>query len=246
MALENNRDLRAAALNVDAYRALYRIQRADLLPAVSANADGTRTRLPGDLSMSGGDEISSQYSATFGVSWELDLFGRLRSLRDQALEEFFASEAAQRSTQISLIASVANAWLTLQADQALLQVTRDTLKTYEESLGLTQRSFDIGVASALELRQARSAVDTARVSIEQYTRLVAQDRNALALLLGQSLPADLPAGYGLERTQLAPLPVGLPSDLLYNARTSSRPSTSSRRSMPASARHARPSSRASA
>ncbi len=214
VALENNRDMRVAALNVDAYRALYRIQRADLLPAVSADGAGTRSRTPGDLSMSGEPAISSQYSATFGVSWELDLFGRLRSLRDQALEEFFASEAAQRSTQISLIASVANAWLTLQADQALLQVTRDTLKTYEESFGLTQRSFDVGVASALELRQARSAVDSARVSIEQYTRLVAQDRNALTLLLGQNLPAGLPSGDGLERTQLAALPVGLPSDLL--------------------------------
>ncbi len=214
VALENNRDLRVAALNVDAYRALYRVQRADVLPAVSADGAGTRSRTPGDLSMSGEPAISSQYSATFGVSWELDLFGRLRSLRDQALEEFFASEAAQRSTQISLIASVANAWLTLQADQALLQVTRDTLKTYEESFGLTQRSFDVGVASALELRQARSAVDSARVSIEQYTRLVAQDRNALTLLLGQSLPAGLPSGEGLERTQLATLPVGLPSDLL--------------------------------
>ncbi|MCQ4264749.1 multidrug transporter [Stutzerimonas stutzeri] len=214
VALENNRDMRVAALNVDAYRALYRIQRADLLPAVSADGAGTRSRTPGDLSMSGEPAISSQYSATFGVSWELDLFGRLRSLRDQALEEYFASEAAQRSTQISLIASVANAWLTLQADQALLQVTRDTLKTYEESFGLTQRSFDVGVASALELRQARSAVDSARVSIEQYTRLVAQDRNALTLLLGQNLPAGLPSGDGLERTQLAALPVGLPSDLL--------------------------------
>jgi multidrug efflux system outer membrane protein len=214
VALENNRDLRIAALNVDAYRALYRVQRADVLPAVSADGSGTRSRMPGDLNMTGEPAISSQYSATFGVSWELDLFGRLRSLRDQALEEYFASEAAQRSTQISLIASVANAWLTLQADQALLQVTRDTLKTYEQSLGLTQRSFDVGVASALELRQARSAVDSARVSIEQYTRLVAQDRNALTLLLGQALPAGLPSSDGLERTQLAALPVGLPSDLL--------------------------------
>jgi multidrug efflux system outer membrane protein len=214
VALENNRDLRVAALNVDAYRALYRVQRADVLPAVSADGSGTRSRTPGDMNMTGEPGISSQYSATFGVSWELDLFGRLRSLRDQALEEFFASEAAQRSTQISLIASVANAWLTLQADQALLQVTRDTLKTYEESLGLTQRSFDVGIASALELRQARSAVDSARVSIEQYTRLVAQDRNALSLLLGQGLPAGLPSSDGLERTQLAALPVGLPSDLL--------------------------------
>ena len=214
VALENNRDLRVAALNVDAYRALYRVQRADLLPAVTADGGGTRTRTPGDLSMSGEPPISSQYSATLGVSWELDLFGRLRSLRDQALEEYFASEAAQRSTQISLIASVANAWLTLQADQALLQVTRDTLKTYEESFGLTQRSFDVGVASALELRQARSAVESARVSIEQYTRQVAQDRNALTLLLGQGMPANLRVSGELVREQLAELPVGLPSDLL--------------------------------
>src|SRR5690606_41264134 len=110
--------------------------------------------------------------------------------REQALEEFVASEAAQRSARISLVASVANAGLTLQADQALVQVTRDTLKAYDESLGLTQRSFDVGVASALELSQARSAAGGARVNVEQYTRLVAQDRNALALLLGQPVPAN--------------------------------------------------------
>ena len=216
VALENNRDLRVAALNVEAYRALYQIQRADLLPAVSANGDGSRSRTPADLSPLGQAGISSQYSATLGVAWELDLFGRLRSLREQALEEFFASEAAQRSAQISLVASVANAWLTLQADQTLLEVTRDTLKAYDESLGLTQRSFDVGVASALELSQARSAADSARVNVEQYTRLVAQDRNALALLLGQPVPNDLPGGgEGLAREQLAELPVGLPSDLLF-------------------------------
>lgn len=215
VALENNRDLRVAALNVEAYRALYRIQRADLLPAVSADGAGSRTRMPGDLSPNQQSGINSQYSATLGVAWELDLFGRLGSLREQALEEYFATEAAQRSARISLIASVANAWLTLQADQALLQVSRDTLKAFEESLALTQRSFDVGVASALELSQARSAADSARVRIEQYTRLVAQDRNALSRLLGQNVASDLsPAGV-LERDQLADLPVGLPSDLLY-------------------------------
>ncbi|MBE7926443.1 AdeC/AdeK/OprM family multidrug efflux complex outer membrane factor [Pseudomonas saudiphocaensis] len=215
IALENNRDLRVAALNVEAYRALYRIQRADLLPLVSADAGGTRSRTPGDLNQTGQSNISSQYSATLGVAWELDLFGRLSSLREQALQEFFATEAAQQSARISLIASVANAWLTLQADQALLEVSRDTLKTFEESLALTQRSFDVGVASALELSQARSSVDSARVRIEQYTRLVAQDRNALSRLLGQSVSSDLLPDGELERNQLAELPVGLPSDLLY-------------------------------
>ncbi|MFL9814196.1 efflux transporter outer membrane subunit [Stutzerimonas sp. VN223-3] len=215
VALESNRDLRAAALNVDAYRALYRVQRADLLPAVSADGSGSRTRTPGDLNQTGQDGISSQYSATLGVAWELDLFGRLGSLREQALQEYFATEAAQRSTRISLIASVANAWLTLQADQALLQVSRDTLKAFEESLELTQRSFDVGVASALELSQARSATDTARVGIERYTRQVAQDRNALTLLLGQNIPVSMPTDDRLKRDLLATLPVGLPSNLLY-------------------------------
>ncbi len=215
VALENNRDLRVAALSVEAYRALYRIQRADLLPAVSADAGGTRSRTPGDLNQTGQGNIASQYSATLGVAWELDLFGRLGSLREQALQEFFATEAAQQSARISLIASVANAWLTLQADQALLEVSRDTLKTFEQSLALTQRSFDVGVASALELSQARSSVDTARVRIEQYTRLVAQDRNALSRLLGQNVSSNLLPDGELERNQLAELPVGLPSDLLY-------------------------------
>ena len=215
VALENNRDLRVAALNVDAYRALYRVQRADVLPLVSADAGGNRTRTSGDLNQTGEGAISSQYSATLGVSWELDLFGRLGSLREQALQQYFATEAAQRSTRISLIASVANAWLTLQADQALLQVSRETLKAYEESLSLTQLSFDVGVATALELSQARSAVDTARVGIERYTRQVAQDRNALTLLLGQNIPIELPVEGRLERDLLAAVPVGLPSDLLY-------------------------------
>jgi multidrug efflux system outer membrane protein len=217
VALENNRDLRAAALNVDAYRALYRIQRADLLPLVSGDVDGSRTRTPEDVNQTGDSDINSQYSATLGVAWELDLFGRLDSLREQALQQYFATEAAQRSTRISLIASVANAWLTLQADQALLQVSRDTLNAYEESLSLTQRSFDVGVASALELSQARSAVDTARVGIERYTRQVAQDRNALTLLLGRGSPLNLPAAADnrLESDLLATVPVGLPSDLLY-------------------------------
>jgi multidrug efflux system outer membrane protein len=214
VALQNNRDLRVAALNVDAYRALYRVQRADMLPLVSADGAGSRTRTPGDLNPLGSSTINSQYSATLGVSWELDMFGRLGSLREQALQQYFATEAAQRSTQISLIASVANAWLALQADQALLQVSRDTLKAFEESLSLTQHSFDVGVASSLELSQARSAVDTARVGIERYTRQLAQDRNALTLLLGQNTPLDLSADGRLERDLLATVPVGLPSDLL--------------------------------
>lgn len=216
VALENNRDLRIAGLNVEATRALFRIQRSDLFPSIGADAGGTRSRTPASLNPLGEADISSQYSATLGVAWELDLFGRLGSLREQALEEYLATEAAQRSVQISLIAAVANTYLTWQADQALLEITRGTLETYEESLALTQRSFDIGVASSLELTQARTAVETARSSLARYTRLVAQDRNALAQLLGQRLPFGEVEPINLQHSYLADLPVGLPSELLTN------------------------------
>ncbi|MDG1582132.1 AdeC/AdeK/OprM family multidrug efflux complex outer membrane factor [Pseudomonas sp. GOM6] len=214
-ALANNRDLRIAALNVEAFRAQHRIQRAELFPSISAGGEGTRQRLPGDLSATGSPNTSGQYSATVGTSaWEIDFFGRLRSLNQQALQQYLASEEAQRSTQIALVASVASAYLSLQADQASLQLTRDTLDTYRKSYALTERSFNVGVADALSLSQARTAVQSAEASLAQYTRLVAQDRNALALLLGAGVPGDLPEGAVLEQNLLAEVPAGLPSDLL--------------------------------
>ncbi|MCM2319523.1 MAG: AdeC/AdeK/OprM family multidrug efflux complex outer membrane factor [Pseudomonas sp.] len=215
VALDNNRDLRVAALNVQAYQALYRIQRAEQFPQLDARGSGTRQRLPADLSRTGEAATNAEYGATVGVSdWELDLFGRLRSLSEATLEQYFATAQAQRATQISLVASVANAWLTLQADRELLTLSEETLKTYAQSHALTQRSFDVGVASALELQQSRTAVEGARVSVAQYTRLVAQDGNALQLLLGSGVPADLPAAQALDQALLAELPVGLPSELL--------------------------------
>lgn len=214
-ALQNNRDLRVAALNVDAYAAQFRIQRADLLPAVSADAAGTRQRNPADLSTSGRAGISSTYAATLGISaYELDLFGRVRSLSEQALESYLSTEEARRSTQISLVASVANAYLTWQADQALYQLTQDTLKAYEESLRLTTRSTEVGVASALDLSQARTAVEGARANLAQYQRQVAQDLNSLTMLVGASLPGDLPPGQPIDGDLLSEVPAGLPSDLL--------------------------------
>nr|WP_314488194.1 AdeC/AdeK/OprM family multidrug efflux complex outer membrane factor [uncultured Pseudomonas sp.] len=214
-SLENNRDLRVAALNIDAYRAQYRIQRADLLPAVSADGAGTRQRLPADLSTTGQSAITSQYSATLGVSaYELDLFGRVRSLSEQALETYLSSEEARRSTQIALVASVANAYYAWQADQAQLRLTQDTLKAYEQSLSLTQRASDVGVSSALDLSQARTAVEGARVKLAQYQRLVAQDVNSLAVLIGTGIPNNLPEPLKLDADQLSEVPAGLPSDLL--------------------------------
>ncbi|MDO8695557.1 MAG: AdeC/AdeK/OprM family multidrug efflux complex outer membrane factor [Pseudomonas sp.] len=214
-ALQNNRDLRVAALNIEAYRAQYQIQRAELLPAVSANGSGSRQRVPAEASSTGAAQINSQYSATLGISaYELDLFGRLRSLSEQALQTYFASEEAQRSTQISLVASVANAYLTWQADQALLRLTSETLQAFEQSHQLTIRSNQVGVASALELSQSRTSVETARVRQAQYQRLVAQDLNALTALLGTGLPSNLAASQPLETQLLSEMPAGLPSELL--------------------------------
>ena len=215
VALENNRDLRVAALNIEAYRAQYRIQRADLFPAINADGTGTRQRTPADLSQLGESGISSQYAVTLGVSaYELDLWGRIRSLSEQALQTYLSTEEARRSTQISLVANVANAYLTWQADQALLKLTQETLGAFEQSLKLTSRSTEVGVSSALDLSQARTAVETARVSLARYKRQVAQDRNNLTLLLGTAIPTDLPEARGLDADLLSEVPAGMPSQLL--------------------------------
>jgi len=215
VALENNRDLRVAALNIDAFAAQYRIQRADLFPAVSANGSGSRQRVPADSSQTGQAGINSSYSATVGISaYELDLFGRVRSLSEAALQQYFATEEGRRSTQISLVASVANAYLTWQADKELLKVTEDTLTAFEQSYKLTARSNEVGVASALDVAQSRTSVENARAQLAKYTRQVAQDENSLVLLLGTGVPTNLPAAQPLSEDLLADVPPGLPSDLL--------------------------------
>ncbi len=217
VALDNNRDLRVAALNVEAFRAQYQIERADLFPAIGVAAQETRQRIPADLSASGRRMIVSQYGVSLGTTaWELDLFGRIRSLSEAALEQYFASDETRRSAQIALVASVANAYLALLADQAQLALTRDTLANYERSYGLTRRSYEEGIASRLDLRQAQTAVENARASLARYTRLVAQDENALVLLLGTGMPDDLPAPLPLAEKLTADVPAGLPSELLQS------------------------------
>lgn len=213
-ALENNRDLRQAALNVQAYRALYRIQRSDLFPTLDAGAAGNRQRLPDDLSPTGEAGIQSQYDASFGVAYELDAFGRIRSLTRQALEQYLATEEAQRSVHIALVGDVATTYFTWRTDQALLELTEATLDSYRHSLSLIEASAEAGTASELDVRQARTLVDQARTQKALYTRRIAEDANALQLLLGGSLPAGLPSGSTLGKEVLAEVPAGLPADLL--------------------------------
>lgn len=217
LALAQNRDLRVALLNVQRAQAQYGVQRSEQLPTVSAGGGQTAQRLPGAFSANGQPAISRQYTATVGVSaFELDLFGRVRSLSDAALQQFLATEDGRRSTQISLIAQVASSWLTLAADQERLQLTEQTLKAREDGLRLTRRLQEGGVSSALDLRQAEIAVEQARADLASLTRQVAADRNALELLVGSPLQAGHwpVAGSAEAATLTTALPAGLPSEVL--------------------------------
>lgn len=220
LALQNNRNLRVAVLNIERARAQYQIQRADLFPTVAASGEAVHQRTPADLNQTGRAVTSHTYSAGIGFStYELDLFGRVRNLNEQALQQFFATEEARRSTQISLVAEVASVYLSATADGELLRLARDTLESQESSYKLAQRSHALGVASALDLRQAQTSVEVARGDVARYTRALAQDLNALGLLVGAALPDDVrPGGVPVQDLQwvdrLAELPAGLPSEVL--------------------------------
>jgi len=217
-ALANNRDLRVSVLNIEQARAQFQIQRSALFPAVGVSASGSRSS-PNALQAFGlGGSVSSNYSVNLGITaWELDFFGRIGSLKEQALAQYLSTEESRKAAQISLIASVANGWLTLIADDELLELTRQTLDTREESVRLTKLRFDNGVVSEIDYQLANSQAENARATYAQQQRLRAQDENALALLLGAPVPAQALAGGALRLDGAAPmrdLPAGLPSDLL--------------------------------
>ena len=210
LALANNRDLRVAVANIDAARATAAARDADLWPTVNAGISGSRTP-----NASGG--ITSVYQAGLQVTaYELDLFGRLRGLDAAAAAQLLAAESNQKAVRIALVASVATAEVALQADEALLKITRDTLASREQSLKLIRQRFDGGITNEIDLRAAESALQAARVALSQTQRQRALDENALVLLLGSALPADLPAPTGLlvDFEPLAELPAGVPSEVL--------------------------------
>ncbi|HEY9281530.1 MAG TPA: AdeC/AdeK/OprM family multidrug efflux complex outer membrane factor [Eoetvoesiella sp.] len=216
LALENNRDLRVAALNIDRARAQYQIQRADSFPSIGISGSGTSQRLPADLNPSGEAGISRQYSAGIGTSaYELDLFGRVRSLNEDALQRYLATDESRKTVQLSLVAEVANAYLTLGADQERLRLAQQTLESQQKSYELTRRSHELGVASMLDLRQAQTLVESARVDVARFTSQIAQGKNALVLLVGGQIPDDLlPEAQNDDRVTLAQLDAGLPSEVL--------------------------------
>jgi multidrug efflux system outer membrane protein len=218
IALENNRDLRVAVLTVEQARAQYRISRSDLFPSINAAGHYTRSRTPGDTSKGGTIDGSTgnQFNVSVGTTaWELDLFGRVRSLNRSALESYFAQTEIQRATQLSLVAQVATQYLILCEQEAQLALARQTLLAVEKSYGFNKKQFDVGSASELDLQTSGAQVETARLNVITFERTTAQAANFLALLIGQPLPPDLPAGRSLQSQRvLADIPAGLPSDLI--------------------------------
>ncbi|EDS6440906.1 efflux transporter outer membrane subunit [Salmonella enterica subsp. VII serovar 1,40:g,z51:--] len=220
IALRNNRDLRKAGLNVEAARRLYRIQRAEMLPNLNASAALDVGRVPADLSVTDAPEINRRYEVTGATTaWELDLWGRVRSLSDQALAAYMALDETRIATQISLVSEVSSAWLTLRADRELLRLTEDTLTAQKSSYALMVQLARAGNATQLDLRMAEIALRSAEINRAAYTRQLARDRNALELLLGQPLTPELSRRLNgavtlTEGAIPTELPGGLPADLL--------------------------------
>lgn len=220
IALRNNRDLRKAGLNVEAARALYRIQRAEMLPTLGIATAMDAGRTPADLSVTDEPETNRRYEAAGATTaWELDLWGRVRSLSDQALAAYMVLDEMYIAARMSLVSEVASAWLTLRADRELLRLTEDTLAAQKSSYTLTTQLARTGNATQLDLRMAEIALRSAEINRAAYTRQLARDRNALELLLGQPLTPELSRRLNeavtlTEGAIPTTLPGGLPSDLL--------------------------------
>lgn len=220
LALANNRDLRVAVLNIERAQAAYRIQRAALAPTVNAVASGSKSHTPAaasGLPISGLDVLKVEtYNASVGVTaYELDLFGRVQSLKNAALQTYLATGENARAARMSLVAATADAWLVLCADLDRLDLARETLRNREEGLAFTRRQLEAGTTSELALRNAQTLRETAAGDLAIFTAQVEQDKNALRLLVGAELPEDLlPTGGITDIALLTELPAGVTSDVL--------------------------------
>ncbi len=216
--LENNRDLRQAMLNVEIARAQYRIQRSELFPTIGANGQMSRQRIPETASSTGQSSTQTQYSANIATTaFEIDLFGRLRSLNRAAMEDYLATSEARNAAQISLVSEIANAYLTVLADRAQLKLSNETVQSQQETYRLLSRRFEEGVGTKLDLRQAETLLESARVDQIAYTRRVQQDLNALELLVGAPLAENVAlADFSRAHTFVSDIRAGLPSELLQN------------------------------
>lgn len=218
IAIERNTDLRGAALNAEAVRAQYMISRAALLPGINASGTGQRGRVAADLSGTGSSNVSSAYNVGLGVtSYELDLFGKVRSTSQAALQSYFASVASRDATHLSLISSVAKAYFNERYAEERMALAQRVLQTREQTYKLTQLRHRAGVISAVDLRQQEALIESAKADYASAVQAREQARNAMAVLLNQPLPADLPAGLPLSRQfAIKQLPAGLSSEVLLN------------------------------
>lgn len=214
-ALAYNRDLRLALLRVEEARALYGIQRADQFPTLGVQAEGARSRTPGDLNLTGRPIVASQYQAGVGMAtWELDFWGRVRNLKDAALENYLASDAAARAATLSLVAQVADSYLSLRELDERLTLTRETIASRGESLRIFRRRYEVGSISKLDLTQVEAMWQQARALGTDLEQARATQAHALELLVGKPLELPLPQGGLEDASVMRDLPAGLPSDLL--------------------------------
>src|SRR5450830_92471 len=218
LALVNNRDLRVSVLNIEKAKAEYNIDTAALLLKLSANVSQSASRTPRTMTGTGEAAISRQYNGGLVMSsYELDFFGKVRNQSEAGLQTYLGTEEARRTQQITLVSEVANAYLTLIADQQRLKLAQDTLKSQLTSYDLSKKRFASGVVAGTDMYDAQTSVETARNDAAVYTAQVALDLNALTLLVGTGVPSELlPTGDLDEVTQLAAIPAGLPSDLLQS------------------------------
>lgn len=216
LALDNNRDLRISILNIEKARAQYGVARAEQLPHLSATIGQNAQRVPAKMSPSGEAMISRQYNGGLALpAFELDFFGRVKSLSESALQQYLATGEARRAQQIGLVAEVANAWLALAADQERMRLAEDTLKSQQITYELAKRRFEAGATSGLDMYEAQTSAEAARNDVAIFRAQVAADENALALLVGAAVPRELMPRGSLESvTRLAELPAGLPADVL--------------------------------
>ncbi len=214
LALKNNRDLRVSVLNVQIAQAQYRITRAGLFPTLDAQASQSKQRTPKDLSFFN-QTISNTYSVGLNASWEIDFFGRVQSLKDQALAQYLSTAESRKAAEIALVSSLADQYLTMLAYDDQLTVTQNMLKTAQDSYRIAKLQYDNGTGSELDLRQSEGVVEQAQANLQSQARLRAQAENALVLLVGEPLPDDLRKGMPLDtQNLLSDVPAGLPSDLL--------------------------------
>lgn len=209
-ALSSNRDLRKAISDIEQAKALYGEERASLFPTLNAGLTSTRSRTT-DAGVTGSAEASGSVS-----SFEIDLFGHNRSLSRAAKETWLASEFTAQNTRLTLIAETATAWVTLAADNSNLQLAQETMASAGKTLEITQRRQAAGVADGTDMNEAMTVYQSARASVASYQTLVAQDRNALTLLAGESLPDSLLPGPldKLNDNAIALVPAGVSSSLL--------------------------------